>query len=283
MAPAEKRVCLLTGASGRLGSAFCRLYAAKYHIAAVYRNNAPAATAQNQNYVDPLNPAAHLPENEHPLFAIRADLASDAEINRIVELVLARYGRIDVVINAAVHYAFGHIVDSKRLLSGLEAQFNVNALVPVKLAAKVARDFWRTRDLENRRLNRNVINVSSMSGLFVPPRLGHSAYSAAKAALNLFTVHMANEFQDFGVRANACAPTSFPQVVSAESVARAVRGLDEGLMTGKILVIDREGERFLGGQAPSTAGAGASPVGKLRAKRLSLSAASSRRTSRPAG
>ncbi|MGA2073758.1 MAG: SDR family oxidoreductase [Terriglobia bacterium] len=257
MACARKRVCLLTGASGKLGSAFCRLYASKYHIAAVYRNHAPQVTAQNQSYVDPLSPAACLPENEHPVFAIRADLGSDAELNRVVELVLARFGRIDLVINAAVYYAFGHIVESSLLLTSLEAQFNVNALVPLKLAAKVARDFWRNRDLENRRMNRNVINVSSVSGLYVTPRLGHSAYAAAKAALNLLTLHMAHEFQDFGVRANACAPTSFPQIVSTESVARSIRRLDEGRMTGTILVIGKAGERFIPGQASSGAAAGA--------------------------
>lgn len=253
MAPVAKRVCLLTGASGKLGSAFCKLYASKYHIAAVYRKNAPEATAQNQSYVDPLNPAARLPENEHPMFAIRADLGSDAEIDRVVELVLARFGRVDVVINAAVHYAFGRIVESRSLLASLEAQFNVNALVPLKLAAKVASEFWRTRDLENRRMNRNVINVSSVSGLLVTPRLGHSAYSAAKAALNLFTLHMAREFQDFGVRANACAPTSFPQIVSAESVAHSLRRLDEDRVTGTILLVEKRGARYIHGQVPSLA------------------------------
>ena len=256
MARSAKRVCLLTGASGRLGTAFSQLYASKYHIAAVYRNHAPELPAQNRSYVDPLRPAAGLPENEHSLFAIRADLGSDAEIDRVVELVLARFDCIDVVINAAVEYAFGHIVNSRRLLDSLDEQVNINALVPLKLAAKVARDFWRNRDLENRRMNRNVINVSSMSGLHVTPRLGHSAYSAAKAALNLLTLHMANEFEDFGVRANACAPTSFPQIVSAESVAHSIRSLDEGRMTGAILAIDKEGEHFIHGQVPFPAGTG---------------------------
>lgn len=250
-----KRVCLLTGASGKLGSMFCRLYASEYHIAAVYRDNAPELPAQNQSFVDPLRPAAGLPENEHPLFAIRADLGSDAELNGVVELALARFDRIDVVINAAVQYTFGRIVDGGGLINSLEAQFNVNALVPLKLAAKVALDFWRNRDIENRRMNRNVINVSSLSGFHLAPRPGHSVYGAAKAALNLLTLHMANEFQDFGVRANACAPTSFPQIVSAEAVARSVRSLDQGRMTGKILAIDKVGERFVCGPVPSLASA----------------------------
>ena len=96
-------------------------------------------------------------------------------------------------------------------------------------------------------MNRNVINVSSVSGLYVTPRLGRSAYSAAKAALNLLTLHMAQEFQEFGVRANACAPTTFPQIVSAESVAHSLRRLDDGRMNGSIVVMSKEGERIICG------------------------------------
>jgi len=247
MSTISKRVCLLSGASGKLGTAFCRLYAPRYHIAAIYRNRPLDAATQDQSYVDPLRPTASLPENEHPLFAIQADLGSDNEINRVVELVLMHFGRIDLLINAAVLYAFGAIVDGGSLFSSLETQFNVNALVPLKLAAKVAREFWRTRDLENRRLNRNVINVSSVSGLFVTPRPGRSAYGAAKAALNVLTLHMSQEFRDIGVRVNACAPTTFPQVISTDQVAHSLRRLDEGHMTGKILVINKQGERFLDG------------------------------------
>jgi len=244
MADVEQRVCLVTGASGTLGSAFCRLYGSKYAIAAVYRNNAPQATSQYQRYVDPLRPGASLPENAHPLFIIRADLQLDAELDRVVELVLTRFGRVDILVNTAVQYAFGSIVESKTLLGTLEEQFNVNALVPVKLAARVARAFWRTRDIENRRLGRNVVNVSSVSASQVTAGRGYSAYSAAKAALNAFTLHMASEFRDFGVRANVCAPASFPQVVSAERVAESIRQLDCGRMSGTVLVVGRNPQRI---------------------------------------
>jgi NAD(P)-dependent dehydrogenase (short-subunit alcohol dehydrogenase family) len=255
MAAVARRVCLFTGAGGRLGSAFCRLYASRYQIAAVCRNRVPDLPTQQQCFTDPLNPAARLPENEHPLFAVRADLASDRELDRVVELVLARFGRIDVVVNAARVPAFGHTVDSTRLLDTLEAQFNVNALVPLKLAVRIAREFWRNRDLENRQEGRNVINVSSVAALRLTPGRGHSAYGAAKAALNLLTLHMAHEFQDFGVRVNACAPDSFPAIVSVESVAECLWKLDQSRVTGKIVVIGKGGERILPEEVPLLAGA----------------------------
>jgi NAD(P)-dependent dehydrogenase (short-subunit alcohol dehydrogenase family) len=116
----DKRVCLLTGASGKLGTAFCRHYARRYHIAAVYRNNFPQVVSQRQWVVNPLNPGALIPENAHPVFAIQADLNDDYQIGRVVELVLARFDRVDVLVNAAVHYSFISMLDTERLFESLE-------------------------------------------------------------------------------------------------------------------------------------------------------------------
>jgi len=46
------------------------------------------------------------------------------------------------------------------------------------------------------------------------------------------------------VRVNAVAPNTFPRIVSTESVVEGIRNLDAGDMTGKVLVLDREGERW---------------------------------------
>src|SRR6266576_556487 len=99
-APA-KRVCLITGASGQFGRAFCETYRNHYDIAAIYRTSSPAVVSQSQVLVDPLDPARTLPENSHPIFAVRADVRDEGQMTRAVELVQARYGKIDFVVNAA--------------------------------------------------------------------------------------------------------------------------------------------------------------------------------------
>jgi NAD(P)-dependent dehydrogenase (short-subunit alcohol dehydrogenase family) len=241
----DKKVCLITGAGGTLGTAFCRLFRDRYEIAAVHREAAPSAPDQHSRFVDPLRPDAALPENEHPVFAIRADLTGEGEIRRVVELTLARFGRIDVLVNAAVHSIWAPIVDSSALLDSIERQFELNAIVPLRLAAEIAAAFWRDRDHENRRVNRNVINVSSIAGIYIYPGQGQSAYSASKAALNNLTCHMASEFEAFGVRVNATAPDSFPVRVSTERAAESIVRLDEGSMSGEILILTENEERFL--------------------------------------
>jgi NAD(P)-dependent dehydrogenase (short-subunit alcohol dehydrogenase family) len=94
------------------------------------------------------------------------------------------------------------------------------------------------RDRRNRELNRNIVNVSSLSGSSVYADQGQAIYSASKAALNHLTRHQAAEYSAFGVRANAVAPNSFPGIVSLDQVVSAIVRLDEDSVTGRILAVD---------------------------------------------
>jgi NAD(P)-dependent dehydrogenase (short-subunit alcohol dehydrogenase family) len=240
----NKRVCILTGAGGTLGTALCRLYAHKYNIVAIYRNTYPQVPTQAQRLVDPVLPHANNAENDNPVFAIQADLSKDVDLARMVQIALARFERIDLLVNAAVHSFWGPIIDSTKLIDSAQQQFVINALVPLKLAALLANEFWRNRAVENRRANRNIVNVSSTAGLYAYPHSHQTVYSASKAALNYASLHMADEFADFGVRVNVCAPNAFPGIVPTRSVAQAIQRLDEGKMTRKILILDYDGEYF---------------------------------------
>jgi NAD(P)-dependent dehydrogenase (short-subunit alcohol dehydrogenase family) len=235
---AGKRVCLFTGAGGTLGNAFCRQYSSDYHIVAVHRGLPPDVPSQHQGFQDPLEPEADVPENRYRVFCIKSDLQKEGEIARVVELALARFDRIDLLVNAAVHSLWAPMLDDERLLASLATQFEVNTMLPLRLAMQVARAFWRGRKTDNEKANRNVVNVSSLAGLRVFTGSGQSVYAASKAALNHLTSHMAAEFARIGVRVNAVAPNSFPRIVSTERVAENIRRLDEGDLTGKILIVD---------------------------------------------
>jgi NAD(P)-dependent dehydrogenase (short-subunit alcohol dehydrogenase family) len=245
MAGYMKRVCVLTGAGGLLGTAFCRLYSADYDIVAVYRTRPPEVPSQLQRAVDPLAPGARLADNEHAVFALQADLAEPGQVRRVVELALARHERIDLLVNAAADTRFhGPIADTERLLPALRGQLELNLLVPMRLTAEVYAQHWRRDPEENRALRRGVVNVSSVSGLRIFGGYQQSMYSASKAALNYMTCHMAEELAAIGVRANAVAPNSFPSVVPTERVAEVIRELDNGESTGQVVEVDGAGERL---------------------------------------
>ncbi|MEU4339854.1 SDR family oxidoreductase [Nocardia sp. NPDC023852] len=240
MSTGERRVCLLTGASGTLGDAFCRAYYRDYDIVAVCRTRTPAAPSQWEWYVDPLAPKTPVPENESRIFVVRADLTQAGEVERVVDLALARFGQVDLLVNNAAQVRLHPrgIVDGDAALEQFDPHFTLNVGVPLRFSARLAQRSWLHTDYENRARNRNIVNVSSISGSEVYP--GQTVYSASKAALDHLTRGVAAEFAEFGVRVNAIAPNSFPAIVPTERVAQAIVELDASSLSGGVFGVGLE-------------------------------------------
>lgn len=231
---------LLTGAGGLLGDAFCRRHARTYDIVAVCRSRVPGVASQHETFVDPLAPDTELEDNRASVFTVFADLTQAGQVDRVIELALARHGRIDVLVNNAghmQHHPHG-LVDGDEALLDLERHLALNVKLPLQLAVRTAQLFWRDRAVDNRAHNRSVVNISSLAGSRVYPGQGQALYAASKAALNQLTRHMADEFDAFGVRVNALAPNSFPRIVPTEDVADAIVRLTVESLTGRVIAMD---------------------------------------------
>lgn len=239
---ATKRVCLLTGAGGRLGSTFCADFARDYDIVAVCRTRLPAAPSQFEEFVDPLDPGSALPENGGRVHIVRADLEQPGQVERVVDIALARFGRIDLLVNNAAYSRWHRpgLVEAEPALIDLDRHFSVNVGLPARLSARIASEFWRDRVDENLAANRNIVNISSLAASRVFAGQGQAVYAASKAALNQLTRHLGSEFAAFGVRANALAPNSFPDIVETARVAESIVRLDRDTVTGRVLVVDAE-------------------------------------------
>jgi NAD(P)-dependent dehydrogenase (short-subunit alcohol dehydrogenase family) len=212
----ERRVCLLIGGSGTLGAYLCEHRGDRYDFAAVYHHRRPSSG----------------------VFAIEADLTAEGECERIVKATLDRFGRVDLLVNAAVASTWGPMLESEKLWNSASTQFLTNVVVPFRVSCAAAHLYWRDHVDENRAANRSVINVSSISGQNLFPGEGQSVYAASKAALDHLTGHMALEFAAIGVRVNAIAPNSFPSKIPIERVVEAIAGLDAGDSSGGIVVVD---------------------------------------------
>ena len=94
----ERRVCLPTGAGGRLGSDFCRRYRSQYDIVA---STAGGHSVAYQDTRRRRSTRAGLLADV-TRFAIRANLADDNDLIRMVDMVLAVHGHVDLLVNAAV-------------------------------------------------------------------------------------------------------------------------------------------------------------------------------------
>jgi len=240
-----RKVCLFTGAGGPLGETFCRMFGAHYQIVAVLGRRVPQIVSQEQWWVDPLNPHAPLPENQSGVFAVQADLNDEADLRRVVEVTLARCDRIDLLVNAAAAGYWAPMLEGNQLLEAFQEQFDTNVLLPLRLSSLIAEYFWKNREVENRQVNRCIVNISSTAGIYIYPGQGQSVYSASKAALNYLSMHMGDEFGGIGVRVNALAPNSFPSRVPTEWVAESIRRLAESDANGRILILDEGGERWV--------------------------------------
>jgi len=232
-----KRSCILTGASGELGRAFCKIAANKYNILAVCHERSLLHSSQNIQSVDPFNPELPVEENADPLFIMYADLTREEDRARVVEVALARLGEVDVLINAAGFSVWASLLDTTYALDTMIQQFNINAFVPLQLTILLAHRVWNNNFAKNRQCNRGVINVSSIAAAHAVPRKGQSVYAASKAALNIFTIHLASELSDRGIRVNALLPDTFGTKVSLEEVIEALSDIDASDETGKLYEI----------------------------------------------
>jgi NAD(P)-dependent dehydrogenase (short-subunit alcohol dehydrogenase family) len=229
-------VIILTGAGGRLGSAFCRKYCSRYQIVAVWYRRRPVASTHRQYLIDPLEPDRQLSANRHPVHDVQADLRSDRQIERLVKVVMSRYHRVDAVVNAAVAGSWAPLLNGHSQVTEVTAALSLNVAAPLALVAEVAHQAWQCEPAENIAWNRCVLNVSSTAGIYVYPGYGQGTYSASKAALNILTRHLAAELEPLGVRANALAPDTFPGRLPTACVLDGMARLIEGDLSGRILL-----------------------------------------------
>jgi len=235
-------VCMVAGSAGKLGSALCRALTPTHQIAAVYRKKLPQFPSQLRRVID-LDSSDQRGEPAKVPFCIQGDLTCREDIRRIVEVVLARFGQIDVLIDSAAdtHY-HGKLLELSFDSKKVEDQLITNCIAPIQLASAIFQESWKDERAANRKFNRCVINISSISGLYVYPSIGQAFYSASKAALNFLTQYLASELADYSVRANAICPSRFPDSVPTDKVVSRIRDVIESRISGQIVEVTSDSE-----------------------------------------
>jgi NAD(P)-dependent dehydrogenase (short-subunit alcohol dehydrogenase family) len=227
-----KPVCLITGAGGRLGQMLCRELLSRYIVAAAYRTRPPAVSSQLMRPYQ----ANGGPSASDDVYCIQGDLTRRHDIQRIVEVCLARYGRIDAVVNAAADVHFhGKLVEVWQADDYAQTQLLTNALAPMQLVSAVFENCWRDDPRGNALWNRSVLNVSSYSAQYAYPDTSQAVYGASKAALNLLTLYLSLELAPYSVRANIVCPGRFDDDASTKRVVDSMQAILSGKMTGAVV------------------------------------------------
>ncbi|HEV7213618.1 MAG TPA: SDR family oxidoreductase [Chloroflexota bacterium] len=185
--PANERVILITGASRGLGLELARCFARRqYRLVLTARDDTPlqAAAAELRQLTD--------------VVILAGDVADVAHNEALVARGLARFGRLDVLINNASTIGPSPMpaLDAYPL-ADLAAVFQVNVIAPLHMAQLVLPDM-RARG------SGVIINVSSDAGVNAYP--GWGGYGGSKAALEHVSRTLAAELEGSGVRVYAVDP-----------------------------------------------------------------------------
>jgi NAD(P)-dependent dehydrogenase (short-subunit alcohol dehydrogenase family) len=120
---------------------------------------------------------------------IATDIREDADLQRLVDTTVARFGRIDLLVNNACSYGDeGADTDRQTWLDTL----NTNA-VSAAILGEMARSSLKSA-------GGNIINIGSISGAF--PHIGRWAYPVAKATLRHLSKTQAVEYAADNIRVN---------------------------------------------------------------------------------
>jgi hypothetical protein len=183
----DDRITIVTGASSGLGAHFARvLHAVGAEV---------VLTARRADRLDAL--ATELPGAS----VVVADMADEADRERLVAEVLDRFGRVDVLVNNAG--VGGSVAVEHEALERFRNSMEINVTALWHLSKLCAPSMIATG-------SGAIVNVASMLGHVGSTPVKQAHYCASKGAVVNLTRELALQWARKGVRVNALCPGWFP-------------------------------------------------------------------------
>ena len=207
-------VALVTGGSRGIGRGICvELARAGYAVAVNYAGNEEAARQTQQ-----------LLGGDAAALLCRGDVGAAADRDRLVDEVLGRWGRIDLLVNNAGITSPGR----RDILEATEEAWDrvlaVNLKGPYFLMQRVAREMLA---LGGRLSNPAIVNVTSLSAYSVSTNRGD--YCISKAGLSAATQLFALRLAEHGIRVFEVRPGIIDTDMTAPVRERYTHLIAEGL------------------------------------------------------
>ncbi len=184
MSDKQQRIALVTGGGSGIGRAICqRLARDGLQVVVAYGHAAQGAA----------DTVARIHAAGGQAISLAADICDEAAVSQLFATTMARYGRLDVVINNA---GIGHHCAFKDIsMADYDRLFAVNARGTFMMCREAARHLSDQG---------RIINISS--GVTVANSAGMALYAASKAALEAFAKVLARELAPRSITVNNVLP-----------------------------------------------------------------------------
>jgi NAD(P)-dependent dehydrogenase (short-subunit alcohol dehydrogenase family) len=209
-------VALVTGGSRGIGRGICvELANSGFRVAVNYQGNEEAARAT----------VAQLIQESFPC---QGDAGNSADRARLVDSVLARWGRIDVLVNNAGITSLGRRDLLEASEESWERVLDVNLKGAFFLSQRVAQEMLRLLAQPPPGFNPVIVNISSLSAYAASVTRGD--YCVSKAGLAMVTQLFALRLAKDGIRVYEVRPGIIETDMTAPVQADYTKMIDEGLM-----------------------------------------------------
>ena len=194
----KDKVALITGAAHGMGEATARLFAregAKVIVADLLEREGEAV-------------AQSIVATGGDAIFIRLDVAEEPQWIAVMAAIIARHGRLDVLVNNA---GISGAVPDRMSTDYFDRLMSINArgtFLGVKYAVA---EMQKTG-------GGAIVNLSSISG-FVGQAFVHMGYNAAKAAIRVLTKSAAVQYGKDGIRVNSVHPGMMPPMLTSVTAA----------------------------------------------------------------
>jgi 3-oxoacyl-[acyl-carrier protein] reductase len=192
----KDQVAIITGAGRNIGEDTAKLFASEGAKVAVVDNHQGRADKVAGDIVKANGTAA----------GFVADVSSEADVERLVADVTAKWGRIDILINNAA------VSDNKHILQCSKEDWDrvmaVTLTGPFLMSRAVAKQMIAQQS------GGKIVNVGSTSGFFGRSRA--IAYTTAKAGVANFTRSLAVQLAPHRIRVNCVVPNKIGSPVGKD-------------------------------------------------------------------
>ncbi|MBR2892556.1 MAG: SDR family oxidoreductase [Clostridia bacterium] len=182
----QDKIAIITGGNSGVGAATAELFAKEGAKVII--------SARRQAQLEEV--AAKIEAQGGEVMPIVSDISKAEDAKALVEAVMAKYGRIDVLINNAGVLDSGLKAIDKFTDDDMNRVIDINTKGTMCMLREVTAEMAKTG-------KGSIVNVASVAGVM---GCGGAAYVASKAAIVGVTRHTAMRFAGTGVRCNAVCP-----------------------------------------------------------------------------